>query len=56
MKKGKSRTRRARQNVMRSIAENARHRAKQHYDRQQYDGHSSEGPGVRSISATRGKG
>jgi len=45
MKKGKSKTRIARRDIMRSNAKIAARKARQRpaYDRRQYDGHSSDG-------------
>ncbi len=45
MKKGKSRTRKARNDIMRSNANNARRKARQQakaYDQKRYDGNQSE--------------
>lgn len=41
-RKGKSRIRIARRDIMRSNAANARRKARQHYDRQAYDKPASE--------------
>jgi hypothetical protein len=42
MKKGKTRTRNARVDLLKRNASNARRKARQHYDRQAYDKPASE--------------